>query len=197
MPELGHEDGAAIRDDGVGDAMKAENVGEEEPGEAGGVDGFVARNEVSGSGEAVADDPNGVITVRCGEFDDKIHRDGLPRARWNVKRLEESVGLVARGLDASTRIAGLDIAPYERVHAWPRVVASDQFEGADSAWMTGGESIMAREKNVGSKGFRNEEASFVEYEAGFRLEVFRALDEGFAPFRVFLEGGLESFEEGG
>lgn len=197
MPELGHEYGTAIRDDGVGNAMKAENVGEEEPCETGGVDSFVAGNEMSGSDEAVANDPDRIIAVRCREFDDEIHGYGLPGACWDVERLEESVGLVTRRLDARTCVAGLNVAPYESVHAGPRVVASDKFEGADSAWMTSGEGVMTGEKNVGAKGFRNKESAFVENEAGFRLEVFRALNEGFTPFRVLLEGGLEAFEEGG
>lgn len=50
---------------------------------------------------------------------------------------------------------------------------------------------------MGAQRLGNEQSAFVENEAGFGLEVFRTLYEGFAPFRVFLESRLESFEEGG
>lgn len=125
VPKFGHEDRAAIGNDGVGDAVEAKDVSEEEPGESGGVDRFIARDEMSGSCQAVTYNPDGVVTVRRGELDDEVHGYGFPRTCWDIERFQETVGFVAWGLDSSARIASLHVASYEGVHAWPQIVTSD------------------------------------------------------------------------
>ena len=124
-PKTRDKCGAPIRDDGVGEAMIAENTVEEEPGETGGVERLIARDEVSVARESVADDPNRVVTVRQGKLDDVVHGDRAERAVGNFKRVQESERLVSWGLDPAALVARLDIRAHVPSNARPRVVALD------------------------------------------------------------------------
>ena len=66
--------------------MVTENTIEEEPREPRCVEGLGGRDEVSISGETVANDPDGVVPMRARELDDVVHGDVLPWAVGYVER---------------------------------------------------------------------------------------------------------------
>lgn len=75
MPELGHEHGSTVGDDGIRKHVKAEDSIEEEPCETGSIDSLIAWDEVGCASETVAHHPNRVVAVRCRKFYAVVHRD--------------------------------------------------------------------------------------------------------------------------
>ena len=85
-PESGHERRTAVGNDGRRKAMIAEDSVEEEPRESRRVEGLGGGDEMSISGETVANDPDGVVPMRARELDDVVHGDVLPWAVGYVER---------------------------------------------------------------------------------------------------------------
>src|SRR5271169_635093 len=74
------------------------------------------RRDIRGSGDkvshfrkAVNTYKDRVIPVRGWQFDDEVHRDGLPRPSGNRKRLEIAKGCAAWDFIAYTSLAGVDV----------------------------------------------------------------------------------------
>jgi hypothetical protein len=62
-PEMRSEDGTAVGDDGIGETVKADDVGDEEISEFRGCRGFVASDEVGHLGHAIDEYEDRVLVV--------------------------------------------------------------------------------------------------------------------------------------
>lgn len=62
-----------------------------------------------GTCETITNDPNGVISMRNGEFDNEIHQNGLPGTRRDVEGLEKAKWFMKRCFDVRAYLAHFNI----------------------------------------------------------------------------------------
>ena len=73
LPEGGDEYGASVRDDGLGRAVEAEDVVDEEGGESGSVEFGRGRNKMGLFSKTVHHDPNTVEAMRKRQTGNEVH----------------------------------------------------------------------------------------------------------------------------
>ena len=160
-PETRNEGGTTVGDDGVREAVVAEDAIEKEPGETRSVERFGGRDEVGVAGETVNYNPNRVVAVRRGKFDYVVHGDSTPGSERDVEGLEEPEGLVSRSFDATALVARADVCAHVPSDSRPGVVALDELEGRATTGMTCGRGVMEEVQNVSAQWVRNKEQSIV------------------------------------
>lgn len=136
LKEVGNEDGTAIGDDGLREAMETEDVGEKEEGKIGSGNGFDRWDEVRLLGHAAHNSPNRVASTRARELNNKVHGDGQPGTCGDLEWLEQAIRFVTRDLGPLASIAPGDIFPNIGTDTGPGIVAEDQIEGSSASWMS-------------------------------------------------------------
>ena len=147
-PEARDEGRAAVGDDSVGKTMVAEDSIEEEPGETGSIERFSGGDEVGVASETIDNDPDGVVAVREGKFDDVIHCDATPGSERDVEGLEEPEGLVSRSFDTTALVARADIRAHVPSDSRPGVVVLDKLERRATAGVACSRRIVKEMQNV-------------------------------------------------
>jgi hypothetical protein len=104
--------------------MLGEHVSNEDFGEGMRINIVRSRNEDGLLGKPVNDDEDGCEARGQWEMLDEVHRDGIPRTGGDRKLLDESVGLVSRGLSSPAGGAGGDEVLNELPDSGPSVVAT-------------------------------------------------------------------------
>ncbi|TFK25788.1 hypothetical protein FA15DRAFT_589629, partial [Coprinopsis marcescibilis] len=145
--------------------------------------------------ETITNDPDGVITMGLGEFDNKIHGDGLPGTVGDVERFEQTIGFVSGNLDMVANIAGCNISTDVCVNAGPRVAQQEFLERQGAARVSANDGIMELFEDFVAEWVRYENTAFVEHNVVLHSEIFIAFEQGFTPFGVGVECVLKSYEE--
>jgi len=99
--------------------MVLEDAIQEEEGEIGGSKGFDSGDEMGCSCESIANNPNRIAAVRHWQFDNEIHRDGLPGTIRDFKGLEKSVGFVSQCLYERADLTCLNVPADKSTETWP------------------------------------------------------------------------------
>lgn len=152
-PELSGELGASVGDDGVGQAVEAEDVLDEQIGKVAGGAVGAAGDEVGHLGEAVDDNEDGVESVRPWEARDEVHGDVAP---WEVRDREwaqDSEGRVTGGTVALADVAAVDVAVNVFPHLGPPVGSGRELNGLCTAGVACHEGIVVCLHDVQPEGF--------------------------------------------
>src|SRR6266576_2350029 len=121
-PKVRGELRAAVRDDGVRQAVESEYMIEEKMGKPLGLDGISAWDEVALLGQPIDHDPDGVEPLGLREANHEIHGDVAPRVVWHGKRKQGAVQGVASWLDPSANMAVRDETLDVLVHSRPEIL---------------------------------------------------------------------------
>src|SRR3954470_8462395 len=153
FPETTRELGITIRDDGLWQAMKLEDVVEEEAGHVGSSGGGMGGHEVNHLGESVYKDNNGIeACLGDRELGDEVHGDLFPRGARDGKGLQEASRDLLTCLDPLTRIAGLHVMADVVVHARPVKERVDGSICSLNALVSGDRGVMVVVEDLCTEG---------------------------------------------
>lgn len=108
--ERRRESRSSIRDKTRGQTVVSDDSIEVHLGECGGVDsGLGVGCEPSHLRERIREDLDAVVSVRCRELDDSVHRGHLPRTRRRSDGVKETVRLGSRRLVSDARLASFGV----------------------------------------------------------------------------------------
>src|SRR6266550_4623712 len=123
--------------------MQAEDVPDEQVGEALGADLGGARNEVALLGEAVHDDPNGIVALGLRQADDEIHGDIPPRLVGYGERQEGAMRRMSARLYPAAGMAVGDVTLHVLAHERPIVVPGEELKRLLASRVARGRGIVA------------------------------------------------------
>ena len=102
-------------------------------------------------GEAVDNNPDGIVAVRQCEASNKVHRDVLPWVVGDRQGFENTVGGMAGALGPLAGVAisevTLDVLP----HLWPEVFFAEEVIGLCTTWIGPLPGVMVVLKQAGAK----------------------------------------------
>lgn len=115
--------------------MNTKNMIKEKPSKIRRSYRFISRNKMSSTSETVANDENRIITMGKWKFNNKIHRDRLPRAFRNRKRLKKSIRFVPQSLYVCTNVTSGNIVMNIGRHSRPSIVAENKCGSSSTSRM--------------------------------------------------------------
>lgn len=178
LPEGRLEARIAIRDDGVRNAVKSDDL-EEELGCSQRIEAIhVAGEEVDHLAEAVDNNKDcGKAGLCLREVCDEVHGDRRPRAGRNSERVERAIRFVRWRLDPLAEVACLDVVADHVVHTWPIVVSTDDRQGLVCTKMSTKGTIVVFAKDLKPKlrGGQEESRAIFENEAVLNVETSKVV----------------------
>ena len=106
-PDLGHQAGITIGNEGARKTVEADDVVEELVGDDQRGVGCAGLDQMNHLGRAVRECEEDIVSLAGGEGD-PVHADGLPAAEGELDRLQEASVTSSLGFGALTNVAALD-----------------------------------------------------------------------------------------
>jgi hypothetical protein len=101
---------------------------------------------------------------------------------------------VARNLDAATDITSGDVATNISVNPRPAVVVQYTVDSEGAIWVTTKYTVVTLVEDLGSKGFRDKNSTFVKDDVVFCRKVGISINSSFTPLGILMESVLEALE---